>query len=97
MRLPAGYFNENYFHPYINCSVVDIFVGASHYGIGDFEALMQDTHKFESRYNDSMIAPYDEEHKSIYKERSPVNYVDQLSCALALFQGDEDKVNDPLT
>ena len=53
---------------------------------------MQDTHKFESRYNDSMIAPYDEEHESIYKERSPVNYVDQLSCALALFQGDEDKV-----
>ena len=39
-----------------------------------------------------MIAPYDEEHKNVYIERSPIHYVDRLSCALALFQGDEDKV-----
>lgn len=74
----------------------DVFkAGASHYGIGDLEALAKDTHKFESRYLDSMIAPYDEEHKNVYIERSPINYVDRLSCALALFQGDEDKVVPP--
>lgn len=42
-----------------------------------------------------MIAPYDEEHKNVYIERSPIHYVDRLSCALALFQGDEDKVVPP--
>jgi dipeptidyl aminopeptidase/acylaminoacyl peptidase len=31
----------------------DVFTaGASHYGIGDLEALARDTHKFESRYTD---------------------------------------------
>ena len=68
------------------------FAGASHYGVGDLEALAKDTHKFESRYLDTMIAPYDEEHKKIYHDRSPIHYVQQLSCALALFQGDEDQV-----
>lgn len=66
--------------------------GASHYGIGDLEALVRDTHKFESRYIDNLIAPYSAETIKIYKERSPINYVDQLNCAMAFFQGDEDKV-----
>lgn len=66
--------------------------GASHYGIGDLEALVRDTHKFESRYIDNLIAPYSAETVKIYKERSPINYVDQLNCAMAFFQGDEDKI-----
>jgi dienelactone hydrolase len=37
----------------------DVFrAGASHYGVADLEALAQDTHKFESRYLDNLIAPY---------------------------------------
>lgn len=40
-----------------------------------------------------MIGPYvTDEDKVDYKKRSPINYVDKLDCALALFQGDEDKV-----
>ena len=31
--------------------------GASHYGIGDLEALARDTHKFESRYLDGLVGP----------------------------------------
>jgi len=75
----------------------DVFkAGASHYGIGDLLALVEDTHKFESRYIDTVIGPSQtEEDKKVYKERSPINYIDKLDCALALFQGDEDKIVPP--
>lgn len=70
----------------------DVFkAGASHYGVSDLEALAKETHKFESRYLDSMIGPYPEE-KELYQARSPVNAVDQLSCPVIFFQGLEDKI-----
>ena len=65
--------------------------GASYYGIGDLEALARDTHKFESRYLDSMIGEYPKE-IAIYKARSPINHIDKLSCPVIFFQGLEDKV-----
>jgi dipeptidyl aminopeptidase/acylaminoacyl peptidase len=65
--------------------------GASMFGVSDVEALVRDTHKFESRYIDSMIGPYPE-HQELYKERSPINHVDKLNCPMIFFQGDEDKV-----
>jgi dipeptidyl aminopeptidase/acylaminoacyl peptidase len=68
--------------------------GASYYGISDVEVLAQDTHKFESRYLDTLIGPYPEEGDR-YHERSPIHFVDRLSCALILFQGLEDKVVPP--
>ena len=34
---------------------VPFAAGASHYGIADAEALARDTHKFESRYLDSIV------------------------------------------
>ncbi|NET48158.1 MAG: S9 family peptidase [Merismopedia sp. SIO2A8] len=68
--------------------------GASFYGVSDAEALAQETHKFESRYLDSLIGPYPEE-KAIYVERSPIHAVDQLSCPVIFFQGDEDKIVPP--
>jgi dipeptidyl aminopeptidase/acylaminoacyl peptidase len=65
--------------------------GASYYGIGDLETLARDTHKFESRYLDSMVGPYPER-KDIYKERSPIHYVDQLNSPVIFFQGLNDRV-----
>jgi dipeptidyl aminopeptidase/acylaminoacyl peptidase len=53
-----------------------------------------DTHKFESRYLESLIGPYPKS-KDLYYRRSPINYVDNLSCPLILFQGLEDKVVPP--
>lgn len=65
--------------------------GASHYGVSNLEALAKETHKFESRYLDSLIGAYPAD-KQIYEERSPVNAVDQLSCPVIFFQGLEDKI-----
>lgn len=70
----------------------DVFkVGASYYGISDLEGLATETHKFESRYMDSMIGPYPER-IDLYTERSPIHHTDLLSCPIILFQGLEDKV-----
>ena len=70
----------------------DVFkAGASHYGVSDLEALTKETHKFESRYLDTLIGAYPET-QEIYKERSPVNSVDRLSCPVIFFQGLEDKI-----
>jgi len=68
--------------------------GASYYGISDIEVLAHDTHKFESRYLDTLIGPYPAT-REIYRARSPIHFVDRLSCPLILFQGLEDKVVPP--
>ena len=70
----------------------DVFkVGASYYGVSDLEALATETHKFESRYLDSMVGPYPER-RDLYVERSPIHHTDQLSCPIILLQGLEDRV-----
>lgn len=76
------------------CALVfhDVFAaGASYYGVADAEALARDTHKFESRYLDRLIGPYPEAAER-YRERSPIHFVDRLSCPVILFQGLEDEV-----
>ncbi len=73
----------------------DVFkAGASYYGISELEVFATDTHKFESRYMDSLIGAYPER-KDIYFNRSPINFIQNLSCPLIMFQGDEDKVVPP--
>jgi dipeptidyl aminopeptidase/acylaminoacyl peptidase len=68
--------------------------GASYYGISDLEVLARDTHKFESRYLDSLVGPYPAA-QALYRDRSPIHFVDRLNCALILLQGLEDKVVPP--
>ncbi|SNR93058.1 alpha/beta hydrolase family protein [Blastococcus mobilis] len=68
--------------------------GASHFGVADLDALAAETHKFESRYLDGLVAPWPAG-ADVYAERSPINHVDALDTPLAVFQGDEDEVVPP--
>jgi dipeptidyl aminopeptidase/acylaminoacyl peptidase len=68
--------------------------GASYYGISDLEVLARDTHKFESRYMDTLVGPYPAM-QAVYRERSPIHHIERLNCALILLQGLEDKVVPP--
>ncbi len=63
--------------------------GSSLYGVADVRALAQDTHKFESRYLDSLI-PVDE-----MDARSPINHIDKFSVPVIFYQGMEDRVVPP--
>jgi dipeptidyl aminopeptidase/acylaminoacyl peptidase len=65
--------------------------GVSYFGVADVEALALHTHKFESRYLDSMIGPYPEE-RDVYRQRSPVHFAEQLERPMLLLQGLDDKV-----
>jgi len=65
--------------------------GASYYGISDLEALVRDTHKFESHYLEGLVGPYPQA-KQVYYDRSPVHFASQLSVPVIFFQGEEDKV-----
>lgn len=68
--------------------------GVSYYGISDLEDLIKDTHKMEKHYLDSLIGPYPKQ-KNLYKERSPIYFVNQITSSVLLLQGDQDPVVSP--
>jgi len=73
----------------------DVFAaGISLYGIGDLETLATDTHKFESRYLDGLVAPFPQG-RQVYLDRSPRHHLDRLSCPMLILQGADDKVVPP--
>jgi dipeptidyl aminopeptidase/acylaminoacyl peptidase len=65
--------------------------GASYYGIADVEMLMGDSHKFESRYETRLLGVDPE----VWRARSPIHSVDEITVPVALFQGLDDKVVPP--
>lgn len=68
--------------------------GASLYGVADLEALASDTHKFESRYLDSLIGPYPEA-RELYRERSPIHHLEGFTAPMIVLQGSEDRIVPP--
>jgi dipeptidyl aminopeptidase/acylaminoacyl peptidase len=74
----------------------DLFqVGASYFGIGNLVTLAKLTHKFESRYLDSLLGASLEENEGVYIERSPINNLENLRAPIILFQGSDDKIVTP--
>lgn len=70
----------------------DVFAaGISLFGVGDLETMTRDTHKFESRYLDWLVGPYPEA-ADTYHERSPIHFLDRISCPVLVLQGLDDKV-----
>jgi len=73
----------------------DVFsAGTSFYGLGDLAAFTDITHKFESRYMDLLVGPYPEMAER-YRERSPNEHSDRISCPVLVMQGADDKIVPP--
>ncbi len=68
--------------------------GTSYYGVADLLALAEDTHDFESQYDQSLVGRLPEA-RDLYIERAPLSHVDELSCPVLLLQGLEDAVVPP--
>ncbi|KAM0952538.1 putative bleomycin hydrolase [Dioscorea sansibarensis] len=61
--------------------------GASLFGVADLLSMKADTHKFESHYIDNLVGD-----EQAFFQRSPINFVDNFTCPVILFQGLEDKI-----
>jgi dipeptidyl aminopeptidase/acylaminoacyl peptidase len=68
--------------------------GASYFGVADLVTFHDDTHKFESHYDEYLIGPWPAA-KDLYLERSPITHADAISRPLLLLQGLDDKVVPP--
>ncbi len=65
--------------------------GVCLYGVSNQFLLVQDTHKFEARYSDSLLGPLPEA-AAVYRARSPLFHASKIVDPLAVFQGAEDNV-----
>ncbi len=73
----------------------DVFAaGTSYCGVADIEALMETTHKFESRYDHRLVGPPDRA-EARYRERSPIHHADRITCPVLIIQGSDDPIVTP--
>ena len=74
----------------------DVFAaGASYFGVADLVPFaIGDTHKFESAYEHTLVGPWPEA-EALYRERSPINFVDRLDTPMLVLQGADDEVVPP--
>jgi len=69
--------------------------GATYFGISDLERFETgDGHKFERMYNHTLIGPYPED-AELYRARSPIHFVEQISTPILVLQGADDEVVPP--
>jgi dipeptidyl aminopeptidase/acylaminoacyl peptidase len=72
----------------------DFKAGISYFGIGDLEAFVRETHKFESRYLERLIGPWPDAAET-YAARSPAKHADQITVPVLILQGLDDHVVPP--
>ncbi len=68
--------------------------GVSYYGVADLVTFHEETHKFESHYDEYLVGPWPAA-LELYRDRSPVAHADSISDPLLLLQGLDDKVVPP--
>ena len=68
--------------------------GASYFGVADLVSFHDETHKFESHYDEYLVGPWPDA-IDLYRDRSPVEHADSISDPLLLLQGLDDKVVPP--
>ena len=68
--------------------------GTTYFGIGDLRAFAKDTHKFESRYVESLVGPWPDT-KQRYLDRSPSLHAEQITVPVLVQQGAEDRIVPP--
>jgi dipeptidyl aminopeptidase/acylaminoacyl peptidase len=69
----------------------DFDAGCTYFGIGDLRAFVKDTHKFESRYLESLLGKWPEA-KQVYLDRSPSLHAERITAPVLVQQGAEDKI-----
>jgi dipeptidyl aminopeptidase/acylaminoacyl peptidase len=69
----------------------DFDAGCTYFGIGDLRAFVKDTHKFESRYLESLVGKWPEA-KQVYLDRSPSLHAERITAPVLVQQGAEDKI-----
>jgi dipeptidyl aminopeptidase/acylaminoacyl peptidase len=69
----------------------DFDAGCTYFGIGDLREFVKDTHKFESRYLESLLGKWPEA-KQVYLDRSPSLHAEQITSPVLVQQGAEDKI-----
>jgi dipeptidyl aminopeptidase/acylaminoacyl peptidase len=65
--------------------------GCTYFGIGDLREFVKDTHKFESRYLESLLGKWPEA-KQTYLDRSPSLHAENITSPVLVQQGAEDKI-----
>jgi dipeptidyl aminopeptidase/acylaminoacyl peptidase len=68
--------------------------GVSYFGVVDMAALIAHTHKFESRYLDTIVGPMPEAARAL-RDRSPITHIDRAHTPTLVMQGLEDAVVPP--
>ncbi|MFO7571220.1 MAG: S9 family peptidase [Gaiellaceae bacterium] len=71
----------------------DVFAaGATYFGLADLEQFGDgDTHKFELRYEHTLVGPYPEA-RELYRERSPIHFCERISTPMLVLQGADDEI-----
>ncbi len=69
----------------------DFDAGCTYFGIGDLRAFVKDTHKFESRYLESLVGPWPET-EQLYLDRSPSLHAEKITSPVLVQQGADDQI-----